>query len=199
VPVANRTSCGGSNVCCNGTCCDGCCGADGACGACLVFITSTTHTGDLNGLAGADAICQTRADSVAPDLPGSYKAWLSTGASAGQSPARRFRRSGQPYRLVNSTNSIAASFADLTDGTLANPITLTEAGNSVSAGWAWTNTAPDGVVDSTFPAFDCGDWAEGTDASSGSFGVPTATSSGWTDIASTYCDIPAHLYCFQQD
>ena len=62
VPVANRTSCGDGNICCNGACCSGCCNdvgrTAGTCGSCLTFITSTTHSGNLGGLDGADRICQ---------------------------------------------------------------------------------------------------------------------------------------------
>ena len=63
IPAGNRTVCAGSgatrSICCNGVCCDGCCGAMGSCGACLVFVTAAPLlTGDLDGLNGADAICQ---------------------------------------------------------------------------------------------------------------------------------------------
>ena len=39
-------------------------GACGGAASCTVFVTSTTDTGNLGGLAGADAICQARADSA---------------------------------------------------------------------------------------------------------------------------------------
>ena len=65
---------------------------EGVCGgakSCAVFVTSTTHTGNLGGLDGADAICQARAES-GPAAPGTYKAWLSTAAeSAASSPHPR--------------------------------------------------------------------------------------------------------------
>ena len=44
-------------------------------GSGLVFVTSTTHNGNLGGVAGADAICNARA--AAAGLPGSYLAWIS--------------------------------------------------------------------------------------------------------------------------
>src|SRR5215203_943332 len=46
--------CSASNPCPTGQCCRG----DGTCGSCLVFATSSLQTGNLGGLAGADAICQ---------------------------------------------------------------------------------------------------------------------------------------------
>src|SRR5438046_556790 len=42
----------------------------------VAFVTSTTQTGNLGGLAGADAICQSRAANAA--LSGTYRAYLST-------------------------------------------------------------------------------------------------------------------------
>jgi hypothetical protein len=48
-----------------------------ACNPCKVFVTSTVHDGNLGGLAGADAICNSLASDAG--LPGTYKAWLSDG------------------------------------------------------------------------------------------------------------------------
>ena len=45
------------------------------------FVTSSTHTGNLGGLAGADAICDGLAAGVTAPLPlptGDYVAWLSS-------------------------------------------------------------------------------------------------------------------------
>jgi cysteine-rich repeat protein len=64
----------------------------------IVFVTSEIYTGNLGGLAGADAKCQSLADAAG--LPGNYMAWLSTGAS---SPSTRFTQSPNPYVLVNGT------------------------------------------------------------------------------------------------
>ena len=87
-PKPNRTSCSGGNICCNGSCCAGCCDRDGACGACLAFVTSTLQQGNLGGLSGADALCTTRAQAANPPLPGIYMAWLSDDTG---SPSSRFR------------------------------------------------------------------------------------------------------------
>lgn len=40
------------------------CNGIGACRPTTVFVTSTSHTGNLGGLAGADAICQARANEA---------------------------------------------------------------------------------------------------------------------------------------
>ena len=101
---------------------------EGACGgaeSCTVFVTSTVHDGSLGGLAGADAICQTRADSPGSlAAPGTYKAWLS---DATASPSTRFTQATVPYKLVNGT-TVAPNWAGLVDGSLDAPIDVTEQG-----------------------------------------------------------------------
>lgn len=42
----------------------------------IMFATSSTHTGNLGGIAGANTICQTRATAAA--LGGSFRAYIST-------------------------------------------------------------------------------------------------------------------------
>ena len=93
-----------------------------------VFVTSTTHTGNLGGLDAADAICQELADNS--ELTGQYKAWLSNDT---QSPSTRFIQSDVPYVLVDGTQ-IAINYDDLVDGTIQNVIDLTEGSNTVLAG-----------------------------------------------------------------
>jgi hypothetical protein len=203
--VADRTSCGGSDICCNGICCDGCCGGDGSCGPCLAFTTSTTHNGDLGGLIGADAICQDLADNAPTPLPGSYKAWISTGTGVGESPATRFRRSGQGYVRIDGV-VVANSWDDLTDGTIDNPIFAMEDGSPVPPPSGnvpiWTNTAADGTVVSEEPR-NCANWASADATLTGRLGMadPIVTDQNWTELGSVqFCDFEnARLYCFQQD
>jgi len=85
--------------------------ACGSGGPCRVFLSSTTHGGNLkgrsvSGLAGADAICQRLASDA--NLPGIYKAWLSDSFN---SPTSRFVPSSGPYQLVNGA-TIAANFTE---------------------------------------------------------------------------------------
>ena len=83
-----------------------------------VFVTSTTHTGDLKaegggatGLAGADNICNARAGEAS--LPGTYTAWLSTNATDARD---RVTQASVPYLQTNGIK-IADNFADLVDCT----------------------------------------------------------------------------------
>jgi hypothetical protein len=213
-PVVNGTVCAGSgsetSICCNGTCWNGCCGGDGAPGACLVFATSTIYNGDLGGLDGANAKCQERA--AAGSRPGTYKAWLSVSNNTvpGGSPATGgFRQSGQPYLLTNG-NPVASSWADLVNPAtdLANPIDRTELGAQLAASEvAWTNTLPDGTAGGRFPpaacgiytvVYDCANWA--STAGLGDIGDVGEKDCRWTasTIAGCSNNPPRHLYCFQQ-
>jgi hypothetical protein len=61
-----------------------------------VFLTSTSHTGNVGGLAGADAICDARAQPVGLDLD--YKAILS-GEGVGVALPAAFRSSHTPTHI----------------------------------------------------------------------------------------------------
>ena len=201
----NCGGCSGTDICCNGACCDGCCGTNGSCGACLAFVTSSEHKGNLGGLGGADEICQNLADNAPTPLPGSYKAWLSIGTGAGESPSTRFRQSGRSYVRVDG-ETIADSFADLTDGTIDNPIIIMENGEQVPPPSGnvliWTNTGKDGAETSVSPR-DCNHWTSVDPDDLGKLGMsdPIVTDEAWTDLFSVEtCDSPGvRLYCFQQD
>src|SRR5262245_26846429 len=65
---------------------------DGGSGGNRVFVTSTKFNGNFNGLTGADAQCQARADAAG--LGGAWMAWLGNGVDG---PATRFTHSAAPY------------------------------------------------------------------------------------------------------
>lgn len=165
----------------------------GAGGPCRVFITSSEHNADLNGLNGADTICNTLAQQA--NLPGSYRAWLSTTT---QSPANRFTRNPGPYQLVNGTR-IANSWQDLTDGTIQNAINLDENGNPVPAPTrVWTYTLSNGQAN-PLANQSCADWTNGT-TGVGETGFSDGVDATWTEIAAggVNCFGELPLYCVQQ-
>src|SRR5262249_60557677 len=82
----------------------------------LVFVSSTTYTGNLGGLSGADAKCQSLATSAGH--AGTFKAWLSDDVTDAKS---RLTHSTMPYVLVDGT-IVATGFTDLTSGTLRHAI-----------------------------------------------------------------------------
>jgi hypothetical protein len=199
-PLPTGTPCGEDRICQRGACLPRC----GEGGPCHVFITSSTHdTGDLGGLAGADAICQNLAEAAG--LPGIYRAWLSDDTAW---PANRFSntKSTGPYVLVNGT-LIATDWADLTDGTIAAPIDVTERrtrlGTRVPRSSVWTNTSRDGTVGGFFDIAHCLRWTHDTAEDFGNTGRNDRTDAGWTAFSFSACDgaptdLPHRLYCFEQ-
>lgn len=157
-------------------------------GPCLVFVTDHWHTGEMGGLAGADAIC-TRAAREA-DLPGNFKAWLS---SQNGSPYSRFTRNPGPYVLRDGTR-IANSWADLIDGALIAPINLTESNVRLDAAPVWTATTPQGK----WRSGDCLAWTTRAPERIGAVGDTDQTGEQWTDGPVRPCGEGNHLYCFQQ-
>lgn len=126
----------------------------------IVFVTSQTFDGNLGGLTGADAKCQTLAEAAG--LGGLYKAWLSDSTG---SPITRFVQSQGSYALVDDT-IVANDWADLTDGTLAAPITVDENGSPIDYlnwRWTWSNTNVGGTTAS--PHWSCNNWSSSSSSS----------------------------------
>jgi hypothetical protein len=183
-------ACAAGEGCQDGECVTLPCGAGGPC---LAFATSTTYIGGLGGLTTADFLCQQRAAAASPaPLPGAYKAWLAV-TSAG--PNTRFVQSTGPYRLVDGT-TIANDWADLTDGTLAAPINLTENGETFfDPSRVWTNVATNGTPAGSD---DCVGWSSTQSFDSGGTGYALTGSATWTQDSSEPCLAERRLYCFQQ-
>jgi cysteine-rich repeat protein len=176
---------------------------DGCSAMCLwefryVFVTSTVHAGDFGGLAGADAICNLRAQAAG--LQGTYMAWISPVEG---SPLTRFVQSTVPYRLT-SNNNIATNWATLTDGGLTTdpnktetngtpPVASVNCSNAATNRMTWTGTNFDG----TPTADNCSDFT--TTIGIGAVGRNTANNSTWSVCGDPVdCTNTAPLYCFQQ-
>lgn len=199
---------GGACVPCSGNapCPDGCCQDDGTCGAtCRVFATSSTHSGDMDGLIGADAICQDLAEAAG--LPGLYLAWLSAGTD---SPNTRFPLAGDPaigpYVLVgNPAATIAADWDALTNlptcvvgqisPCLDQPIDRDETGAGFGSPFtAWTGTLPSGTAVSR----TCEQWTNSTVNVVGHAGETNKSDARWTNAIGPTCNLGLRVYCFQQ-
>ena len=180
------------------------CGNPTAPGPCRVFVTSTSHTGNLRTVTGADQICQTAAYKAG--LPGFYQAWLSSTSTTNLSPANRFlNHSTSPYWLLDGT-PIANNWADLVDEMLAAPINIDETGALVESDvfqFAWTNTKAIGTRGSNRLVVDvaCQNWLSADCGELGLVGIIGMIDQKWTDvfpnIVSRCCD-ERRLYCFQQ-
>ena len=169
-----------------------------------VFVTSSTYTGDLKtaghaidplvdtGLKGGDAICQSRADAAG--LGGTWKAWLSDNSI---SAASRLIHSTVPYKLLNGA-TIANDWADLTDNSLINSISINENNAGVATIDVWTGTRPTGVGFG-LTATNCFDWTINDSTGSGITGSTSETNIPWTAKVPVFtCDSQNRLYCFEQ-
>jgi cysteine-rich repeat protein len=169
----------------------------------VAFVTSTMYTGNVGGIVGADAICNMHAQQA--NLPGTYMAWISTNL-AGQNPATRFTQSAVPYYMPNFMK-IADNWADLTDGTLDNAISVDQNGNAspvttdnscgstriARTGTAANGTAPVGLG-------RCNNFTSSSNGGQGTPGVTVNVDATWTNCAQAgpVCSILMPIYCFQQ-
>jgi hypothetical protein len=86
-----------------------------------MFVTSTVYTGDLGGVAGADAKCNDHA--LAAGLKGTYLAWIATDAT--DDPESRFTRSALPYVTPDGVK-VANDYDDLTGGNVLSTVFIDE-------------------------------------------------------------------------
>lgn len=163
-----------------------------------VFLSSQSYTANLGGVSGADNLCQGLATNAG--LGGTWRAWIS---QSGSSPSTRFVQHNGPYVLLNGT-VIANNWADLTDGTLLNPINRDETGQT-RAVQAWSNTTTSGLFDSASSGgcggTVCGSWTIGgpcNNPNCGQTGSSSGVSQDWTRGGAACCFVVNHLYCFEQ-
>jgi hypothetical protein len=152
-----------------------------------VFMTSTTYSGNLGGLVGADQKCVTRAGLAG--LQGVWTAWLSNGDGG----VHAFDRVASPGTWYLLDGRRVGDALDLSSATLDNAIGLTESGEPSTA-QAWTGTGVDGRA---FGA-DCVGWTSELDAGDGRVGTATATNGNWTSSGTLPCSVNRRLYCFQR-
>ncbi|MEZ4447879.1 MAG: DUF4215 domain-containing protein [Nannocystaceae bacterium] len=160
----------------------------------VVFITEDTFTPKAIGkIAGADIECRKAALALGHPDPTVFKAWLSTET---ESPATRFYRSTGRYVLITG-EVVAASWDDLTDGTLLHGIDRTLDGKLLYEKPVWSATMPSG--ESWADGLDCQDWTSSDANLSGRVGISGYADALWTELGDEVpCGAGAHLYCFEQ-
>ncbi len=159
----------------------------------IIFVTQNGTTGNIGGLAGADAMCQTSA--VAAGLPGTYVAWL---ASATGNAATRLgsaqgwiRPDGLPFA---NTLGTSGGKTGLVNGQVYFPPNIDEYGtvHNVTV-WAAAQTGLDAATGSS-PS-DCAGWT----SSASTIGLYGTSSDGSRDWAPTFygqgCSTSASIYC----
>jgi hypothetical protein len=168
----------------------------------IAFVTSTSHNGNLGGLAGADATCNELATEAG--LPGTYLAWLGVTLPEPMGPAARFNHSTVPYVRVDG-RVIASDWDDLTDGELDVPINVTELGTTFDNGREEVWTAVDTM--GNHEGNVCHQWTN-MDFINGQTGSASERDQRWTTFGRRQCGgffqgvgpnffLPS-FYCFQQ-
>ena len=159
----------------------------------VVFVSSEKYSGNLGGLAGADAKCNNLAKAAG--LTGTFKAWLS---SATESAASRLTHATDPYFLPNGTR-VANSWADLVDGGLLAGIHMTERQDSVPPEQAvWSNSSPAGGVTSTSPSSSCASFSSSSASMLAGTGNVDFVGAAWSQRTKKACSVPQRLYCVEQ-
>jgi hypothetical protein len=164
-----------------------------------VFITSKLYTGNLGGLAGADAECQTLAEGATPPRPGKYAAWLSDSTKDAQVRVPDNDKNTDKYVVLKDLQTplvIANGFQEVIDGSLANPISFSEKFNSFANAPVWTNTNATGGAIVTSAISTCGDWSGS--GVTGRGGDGNSSDEAWTEFGNGACISTAFLYCFQK-
>jgi hypothetical protein len=156
----------------------------------IAFVTSTSHTGNLGGIAGADAVCQARASAAG--LPGTYRAWLSTSTA---NAIDRFtgasgwiRVDGKPF--VNTAT-------DLANQRLFTPLRITETGADVGSSTAHTATNSNGTRHAS--SSTCNNYTTALPSDSLIGGVTDVQGSLWTVFSFANCATQSRLYCLGID
>jgi len=163
----------------------------------VVFVTAMLHPGNFSpapdgdtALVEADLLCQTAAEEV--DVPGLFKAWLST--EAGSPSDRLDTEFTGAYRRRDGL-LVAQGWSGLKSDTLENPIDVDVNGAPVLqvAPFAWTSTSSAGML---VLGGDCDNWSSGPPVL-GLVGDIHATDSKWTFAEQKQCDNEFRLYCIQ--
>jgi len=161
-----------------------------------VFVTSTTHRGNLGGVSGADNKCQDLAENAG--LVGTFKAWISSGSI---SPAQSWSAPTPdlPYYLPDGTTKVADGWEHLFNAKyneFHHAIDQNENGQTVTEAFqAWTNTNWNGNRASTD---DCDGWRSSGSSSQGKFGGVQDKDHYWSWKGAVNCNWEIRLYCIQQ-
>ena len=155
----------------------------------LIFVTSTTATGDFGGIAAADAVCQGLA--TGEGLSGVWLALLSDDFSDART---RLNIRGEVRDL--SGGLIASSAADFWDGSILRTVNTDEARRALGNPFlAYTGTLSDGTRDFA----NCTNWT--STAGGAQIGFWNRVTMDWIALhpagpgGRTGCNEPGRWYC----
>ena len=172
---------------------------DNACArAWTIFVTSEANfDGNINGLVGSGNRCRGRAAQAMLPRWKTYVALLSDSTT---SAADRLHHARGWYRLANGL-PVAHGWDALMNGTLENPVNVTELSTTLNA-QVWTGTLPGG---SAVPgAQHCEDWTSNLIFDEGHYGSSNLSTSAWLydpdpETNPQTCGfVNKSLYCIEQ-
>jgi hypothetical protein len=163
----------------------------------FIFVTTAETNGDLGGLTGADARCNTAgtAGSASGPKQKMWKALLSQRTGGVVNAKDRFVWTGPLFdmtgQMVTRNPSVWPWAATGTGGA-----TRRTEDNVVAGSYAWTGSTIDGIA---APA-DCNGWTDGTTAFNGRAGETASfPNTAWFDSFNNGCsDTFFSLYCVSQ-
>ena len=160
-----------------------------------VFVTSYATSSNMGGPTGGDAFCTSLAEEAG--LGGAWVAYLSGGGASAIT-----RVSDGPYIRLDGA-LIAEDKADLTDGSIANPININELG-ATTYGFVCTGSSEAGHATgpATASGGNCQGWTRGCGVCDGDHwyaevGRTDRTSDDWSTAGLNFCG-SCTLYCFEQ-
>lgn len=171
------------------------------------FVTLNTYNGNLWGLAGADAICQTEAN--ASSLGGTWKAILSS-STVNASSRMNYNWSVltkvdgtpitvaggmyyQPWNILLPAPWNCGVDTNLTVQCLWRSIDMAPNGTKPAVSYVWSNTSANWLLYSA--AYSCSDWTAG--GTNWYVGYAGNLNSGWIGYTYTACSTLNRLYCIE--
>ncbi len=188
---------GNGNATCDGTSCGITCNVGytlcgtQCCQNKTVFLASGSFTGNLGGLSGADATCQSQGAGLGAGF--TFKAWLSDSTTTA---AARLTHSLGPYLLVNGT-PVANNWNGLVSGALLHEIDMYASGATAPQTTVRTGTTTAGA----YSGMSCLDWRSSANANGCGYGLTNYKDGRWTEFSglNVACDFsPTSIYCIQQ-
>jgi hypothetical protein len=166
----------------------------------VVFVTSSTLTGAIGGLAAADVICQNEAHTAG--LSGTYIAFLSNSVQPGSTIQWITNTNMSAAKYVRPDGTVIANTtADFLSASHLSPINKMANGTTVTGDdRVWTGYINDNgtIISQTNPQTTCSSWTDATPwTAGGSNGIASKTDTSWFNDYGTYCTEYHHLYCVQ--
>jgi hypothetical protein len=158
----------------------------------LVFVTSTRRDALSTDIADYNAFVNTAANSggsVVARL--GLTTWKAIGSTSTVNANVNALISAPVYRLDKV--QVATDYTDMWNGTIANPINLSEAGNPIN-GCPWTGTQSDGSAHPDYPLGYVG----GSEWDGARYGDTGKTEAGWINSGSYHSDYYNALYALSE-